>query len=71
MKERYHIEKRGNIYHIFFVEDFEPKVLLSIGYMKVDEPKRLFLSDRFFKMFTEKEKKELLNYISEYWTTSS
>ena len=71
MKERYHIKKRGNIYHIFFVEDFEPKVLLSIGYMKVDEPKRLFLSDRFFKMFTKKEKEDLLKYISEYWNTSS
>lgn len=36
MKERYYIQKRGNIYHIFFVEDWDPKVLLSVGYMKVD-----------------------------------
>lgn len=60
------IIKQNGVYNIYYIDDSEDITqLLFIGYVKKDEPKKLYLSDRYFKLLEEKDREELINIISE------
>ena len=60
------IIKQNGVYNIYYIDDSEDiDQLLFIGYVKKDEPKKLYLSDRYFKLLEEKDREELINIISE------